>query len=72
MTNENILLFAQEYFKRTECITEYCLQKFILEQDEIGIALPLDDIRAALDFGYKSGKLSVVFANEEVGIYRLA
>jgi len=71
MTNENIILFAKDFLRSEPTVTEWSLQRFLLERDEVGIALPLDELRAGLDEGYKNGVFEIVVATDEVGVYRL-
>lgn len=70
MDKKIIGMFAQEYLKSNETVNEYDLQRFILERPEVGISLPLNEIRTALDESYERGELNIVFADGEIAVYK--
>lgn len=70
MTPENILLFAKEYLKEHKYIDAFVLQKFILYRPEVAKAIPLEEIRIALDESFNAGNLVLVYANEIDATYK--
>ena len=65
-----IVMFAQEYLVHGGTVSEYELRNFIASRPEVEKIIPLDEIRTALDNAYTRGELDVVYADNEIGVYR--
>ena len=70
MDEKFIMMFAQEYLALGGTVNEYELRNFIASRPEVEKIISIDEIRTALDNAYSRGELDIVYADNEIGVYR--
>lgn len=70
MLRENIMLFAGMALKNERKISPASLQRFIFRREEVGKALPIEDIKSSLDLLVTAGFLEVCDTISGLPIYR--
>jgi hypothetical protein len=69
MDKSAIMGFCGLYLQKYKHITAQALQKFIIERDEVGKAISIDDIEESLSMLYCGYFISIVHNSESGTVY---
>lgn len=71
MDKRNIITFALLYLNEHVLVDEYLLRDYIRARPEVGKALPLQEIRDALNDAYQRKRINLVYADKTKSIYTI-